>query len=133
MSFYQSTYGTDWTHLTLDEATERAYALGVADRLGQDNRREVQRIYDSMDSGYGRNMIELAFVEGRREAEALVDERGHAHVWSKLVEDTDPVTPDTLSSGSRDSLPEALTSTDFLKRTDVDSRKATRRPEFLDR
>ena len=35
MGLYEREYGTDWTTLDKDEATERAYALGVAESLGE--------------------------------------------------------------------------------------------------
>lgn len=134
MTLYGSAYGTDWDRLDLDEATERAYALGVAERLGEDNRGELRRIYNHVDAAYERNMIELAYVEGRREADAARSGGGGSDsVWSELVEEPDvSADPDDVTGG-RDGLPENLDETSFLRKTTPDSTESLRRPDFLDK
>ena len=68
MSRYDSEFDTEWDSLDKDEATTRAYAIGVAERLGEFNRETLEAIYAEMDSAYHRSMVELAYEEGRNEA-----------------------------------------------------------------
>lgn len=132
MTLYEDTFGSDWDRIDLDEATERAYAIGVAERLGENNRGELRRIYDDMDAAYERNMIELAYVEGQREADAARS-GGSQSVWSELVEEPDvSADPDDLTGG-RDGLPETLEATSFLREASPDSTESVRRPDFLDK
>ncbi len=135
MSFYEDEYGTDWTRLDRDEATERAYAIGVAERLGEFDREELEAVYDEMDTSYDKSMVELAYSEGRQEAsEATGANTDGEAVWAELVEgETVTVDPEDVPTGGRDGLPEALDSSDVLNRKDVDSTDVVDRPEFLDR
>ncbi|WP_018257005.1 hypothetical protein [Halomicrobium katesii] len=135
MSLYHAEYD-EWDALDKDEATERAYAIGVAERLGEYNREELEAIYDEMATNYNRSMVELAYREGRQEARAAVestDADGDA-VWADLVEgETILVDPDDRPTGGRDGLPSALDPTELLDRQDVDSTEALDLPDFLDR
>ena len=45
MSRYEAEFDTEWEMLDRDDATTRAYAIGVAERLGELNREELQAIY----------------------------------------------------------------------------------------
>ncbi|MFC6863152.1 hypothetical protein ACFQGE_06715 [Halomicroarcula sp. GCM10025817] len=136
MSLYERKYDTGWATLEKDEATDRAYAIGVAERFGEYNREELEAIYREMDSAYQRSMVELAYDEGRNEAKAAASD-GDADketVWNELVEgETTYVDPDDVPTGGRDGLPTALEPTELLDRQDVDSTEATSRPDFLDR
>lgn len=130
MTRYERVFGTDWESLGPDSATDRAYAIGVAQRLGEDNHEELQAIYDEMDSAYKRSMVELAYEEGQTEArEASADDES---VWSELVtgedDDTD-VDTDPGNSGP----PELLNTDALLDRADIDSTDAVDRPDFLER
>jgi len=136
MSRYEREFDTGWESLGKDEATTRAYAIGVAERLGEFNREALEAIYAEMDSAYHRSMVELAYDEGRNEAKAAA-ESGAADadaVWAQLVEgEVTTVDPDDVPTAGRDSLPEALDSGELLDRQDVDSTEAVDRPDFLDR
>ncbi|MFB6075301.1 MAG: hypothetical protein ABEJ89_09830 [Haloarculaceae archaeon] len=135
MNHYETAYGTDWDALDRDEATERAYAIGVAERLGEYNREELEAVYAEMDTNYDRSMVELAYQEGRNEAAEVAGETtdGDA-VWCDLVEgEATVVDPDRRPTGGRDGLPEALDPSEVLDRMEPDSTEALDRPEFLDR
>jgi hypothetical protein len=135
MSRYDSEFDTEWDSLDKDEATTRAYAIGVAERLGEFNREALEAIYAEMDSAYHRSMVELAYEEGRNEAKATVDSAtdGDA-VWAQLVEgETTLVDPGDVAERGRDGLPSVLDSGDLLDRQDVDSTDAVDRPDFLER
>ncbi len=136
MSHYNQDFDTDWASLDKEDATTRAYAIGVAERLGEFNREELHAIYDEMDSAYHRSIVELAYEEGRNEAQAAADPDnadGDA-VWAELVQgETVTVDPEAIPERRRDSLPDALDSGELLDRQDVDSTETVERPDFLDR
>ncbi|MFC7026986.1 hypothetical protein ACFQJ5_04365 [Halomicroarcula sp. GCM10025324] len=136
MSLYERKYDTGWDALEKDEATDRAYAIGVAERFGEYNREELEAIYHEMDSAYHRSMVELAYDEGRNEAKeaATAGDPDKEAVWAELVEgEKTYVHVDDAPTGGRDGLPKALEPTELLDRQDVDSTEATSRPGFLDR
>jgi hypothetical protein len=135
MSRYDSEFDTEWDSLDKDEATTRAYAIGVAERLGEFNREALEAIYAEMDSAYHRSMVELAYEEGRNEAKAAADpDSADADaVWAELVQgEVTTVDPEDVPTG-RDSLPEALDSGELFDRQNVDSTERVDRPDFLDR
>lgn len=136
MTLYGSEYGSDWATLDRDEATERAYAIGVAEKLGEFNREELEAVYEEMDTSYNKSMVELAYREGRQEATEAAkkaDTDGQA-VWAELVEgEKTYVEPDEMSTGGRDGLPEALEPSEVLDRQEVDSTDIVDRPGFLER
>ncbi|WP_324664771.1 hypothetical protein [Haloarcula sediminis] len=136
MSRYEREFDSGWASLDKDEATTRAYAIGVAERLGEDNREALKAIYAEMDSAYHRSMVELAYEEGRNEAKAAADPGSDDAdaVWAELVQgEVTTVDPDDLPTRGRDGLPGALDSGDLLDRQDVDSTEAVDRPDFLER
>ena len=135
MSHYERAFDTDWERLDADEASDRAYAIGVAERLGERNREELERIYGAVDTAYGRSMVELAYEEGRREAKEVAEEGVDSveAVWAELVEGGADIDPEEPPTGGRDGLPEALDSTEMLDRATPDSTDALDRPDFLDR
>ncbi|MFB6152506.1 MAG: hypothetical protein ABEJ40_11935 [Haloarculaceae archaeon] len=136
MGLYERKYGTEWTTLDKDEATERAYALGVAESLGEYNREEFEAVHGEMDTAYNQSMVELAFREGKNEGreiqrEATSDEEA---VWTELVDgETVVVDEDDLPTGGRDGLPEAIDGIDAVERPSPDEIDATDRPDFLDK
>jgi hypothetical protein len=136
MSRYEREYATGWSALDRDEATERAYAIGVAEKLGEYNREELEAIYEEMDTSYNKSMVELAYREGRQEASDAASREnadGEA-VWAELVEgETVVVDPDDRPMGGRDGLPEALGPSEVLDRQEVDSTDVVDRPGFLDK
>ena len=134
MSRYDREFEPEWDSLGKDEATNRAYAIGVAERLGEQNREELEAIYEEMDSAYHRSMVELAYDEGRNEAKAAAESATAEAVWAELVEgETTEIDPNDARERGRDGLPEALDGRDVLDRQDVDSTETVERPEFLDR
>ncbi len=133
---YEDTFGTDWETLSPDGALRRMYALGVAASLGHPDDEEYRRIRAQADSAYARNVLELAFEEGkqrgrhnRRELPADED------VWETLV--TDRESPP--SSSSRDTadprrpsgdVPDAVTRSSLLE-LDDDELERLRLPDLL--
>ena len=134
MSRYERGFDTEWETLGKDDATTRAYAIGVAERLGEFNREELEAIYAEMESAYHRSMVELAYDVGRNEAKAAADTADADAIWAELVEgETTVVDPEDVPDRGRDGLPEALDSGELLDRHDVDSTDAVDRPDFLER
>lgn len=142
---YEESFSRDWDGDTLDreEAVWRAYALGVAAALGEQNREE----YRELVAAVGRPLVEMAYDEGKTSA-ANLDSRlaaGEADlepadfpsredaVWSKLVSYRQGEGDQVASGGGgneRLGLPEFLERIDFdsLDRDDLDR---LRLPEFL--
>lgn len=136
MSKYEQSFGTNWKTLDVDEAVERAYALGVSTAIGEYHSEELDAIRGEMDSAYDRSVVDLAFEEGKTEGRELdVDESGgDSRVWNELV-DGEPVTidPDELPTGGRTGLPEAVDQIDAIERPDLDSTEKVSKPDFLQR
>lgn len=136
MSYYSDQFETDWTAAAVDreEVTRRAYAIGVAEKLGEDNRRELEALYEALESAYARSLVELAYQEGRQEATAALSDGEDDAVWEALVgtQTTTVEPPDHLTEG-RDGLPEAIGIGELFARMDAGSTEALDRPEFLDR
>ena len=126
MTRYESAFDTEWEQITPDEAAEHAYAIGVAELLGEDNRSHLHRLLEAMDTGYTRGLVELAYQEGRTEAKR----QGRDDVWETLV-DVDDNVEQSAPVPSR--LPRILELCERVRRRDVDSRAMTERPGFLDR
>jgi len=136
MGLYEQEYGTAWTTLDRDEATERAYALGVAESLGEYDREEFEAVHDEMDTAYAKSIVELAFREGKNEGReaAPAGDADDRQVWDELVEgEVVTVDEDELPTGGRDGLPEAVDKFEGLERPDPDEIDATDRPDFLDK
>lgn len=131
---YDRTYGTDWETLSKDEATERAFALGVATVLGTPYPDEYEAILSTASNSYDRSILELAYEEGKRKAtDQRPEVESESTVWESLVEDGPKTTvdPEDLPTGDRDGLPAALESVDLLDRPLPDELDVTRLPEFL--
>ncbi|WP_436925879.1 hypothetical protein [Halosimplex amylolyticum] len=136
MGLYDEKYGTSWSTLDQDEATERAYALGVAESLGEYDREEFEAVHDEMDTAYAKSIVELAFREGKNEGReaAPAGDGDDQRVWEELVEG-DPVTvdEDDVPTGGRDGLPEAVDKFGGIEKPNPDDIDATDRPDFLDK
>jgi hypothetical protein len=132
---YDRTYGTDWDTLEKADATERAFALGVAAVLGEPQPDEYERILETAANSYDRSIVELAYQEGKRKASGRRDEIDDAEtVWQSLVEDDGPKTTvdeDDVPTGGRDGLPAALDDLALLDRPLDDELDRERLPEFL--
>lgn len=137
MSRYNRTYGTDWETLDVDEAVDRAYALGVAASLGESHPDELEAVHDEMESAYDRSVVELAFDEGKtegRETDADAGESGDKQVWTELVTGASaPTDSGDVPAGDRTGLLAAIDRIDALDRTDIDSTEIVDRPSFLER
>jgi len=137
MGLYDEQYGTGWTTLDRDEATERAYALGVAEALGEYNREEFEAVHAEPSTAYGKSMVELAFREGKnegREYEPPADADTDRAAWADLVEgETVTVDEDDVPTGGRDGIPEAVDKIDAIEKPNPDEVDATERPDFLDK
>lgn len=139
MSLYKERFGTDWETIDdREEAVERAFALGVAARLGERHPGELDRINESIDTAYDQSFVELAYHEGREKASDL---EPHADadedIWTELVEEKTVVDPDDRpSAGGRDeeddAIPDALRGLDVDTRPD-DTTETVERPSMLDR
>ncbi|PSP70233.1 hypothetical protein BRC79_02620 [Halobacteriales archaeon QH_8_67_27] len=136
MGLYDQQYDTSWSELGRDEATERAYALGVAERLGEYNREEFEAIHDEMDTAYGKSMVELAFSEGKTEAKeaAPTGDADDEQIWDELVEgEAVAIDEDDRPTGGRDGIPEAVDKFEGLDKPNPDEIDATDRPDFLNK
>ncbi|THE63650.1 hypothetical protein D8Y22_17715 [Salinadaptatus halalkaliphilus] len=136
---YEDSFGTDWETIeSRDEAITRAYALGVATRLGASHPGELERLNAQTATTYDRSFVELAYQKGRDEAAEATAE-GISGVWETLVEEKTEIDPldradddewdDEVSAGS---LPDALGLIDIDTLPD-DSTERVRRPSMLDR
>lgn len=83
---YDDEYGTDWGEIDTDEAIERAYALGVAETLGETHDDELKRLVDAVNSAHDRSLVRLAYDKGRsRGMSAQPETEDDQSVWSDLV------------------------------------------------
>ncbi|MFC7097361.1 hypothetical protein [Halobaculum marinum] len=62
--------------LSPDEAIRRAHALGVAAAFGADTETALEEVRTSLDATYDRSIVDLAYREGKGDAEGY--ERGDA-------------------------------------------------------
>lgn len=135
---YEDTFGTDWTDLDdREEAVRRAFALGVAARLGERHPGELDRISRAVGSTYDRSFVELAYHEGRDKAKDVVPEAdSDEEVWAELVEGETRIDPDKrpdADEAEEDSeVPDAIKKFDVDSRPD-DSRDVVSQPKFLTR
>lgn len=115
---YDDRLGTDWEDISGAEAIRRAYALGVAAAFGYENREEFDRLRDALDTSYDRSIIDLAYQEGKHEAEVIHSDSEAADgdaVWRQLIEGAGPSgdlsDPDSSPDGSPAG--RAISATDF--------------------
>lgn len=130
MTKYEQAFGTDWETLGIDTATDRAYAIGLSELFDEDNREELQAIYDEMSSAYDRSIVELAYEEGRNRARNIGNETDHDDMWAALI--TDGQSRDDSQEFKDSDSPELLSVDSLLDRSDIDSTEAVSRPDFLD-
>ncbi|WP_435074229.1 hypothetical protein [Halorubrum sp. HHNYT27] len=103
---YDRTFGTEWDELSREEAVRRAFALGVAEGVGNRRSDELDRVMEAFPGAYDRTLVELAYDEGRTKAlDAAGDADGPEEVWDALVDG------EGLPRGppARDALPGAIT------------------------
>ncbi|WP_144798018.1 hypothetical protein [Halorubrum depositum] len=84
---YDRTFGTEWDELTREEAVRRAFALGVAEGVGNRRPAELDRVMEAFPSAYDRSLVELAYDEGRTKALVAADDADDPkEVWDALVD-----------------------------------------------
>ena len=136
---YEQTFGTDWETIDdRDEVVRRAYALGVATRLGAGVPGELERLAAQTDLRYDRSFVELAYQKGRDEAAASsIDDP--EELWEELVEEKTEITPPDRDDDAEwedptdeTGLPDALGLINIDTLPD-DSTDRVRRPSFLER
>lgn len=134
MTRYEESYGTDWDELDNDDAMERAYALGVSASIGEYLPDELDAIRNEVSSSYQRSVVDLAFEEGKNEAQE-VDVSGDGSegtVWAELIKgETVNVDPDDNPTGGPNGVPDALGKVDIIEQPDLDSTDAVELPDFL--
>lgn len=131
---YNAQYGTDWDTLDLEEAIERAYALGVLAGLDKGQPEEYGRVRAAV-GGPGSELVQLAYDEGKTAAaetpvpeekstwEQLVEESGKTELEEPDAEDAETAEepasapPSSLSAiKARESEPTLFHLPDFLER-----------------
>jgi hypothetical protein len=123
-----------WKRLDDEAAVERAYVIGVGERLGDDDRDELERIHASRKMDHARSLVELAHEEGRSAAlDAAPVYDSHAALWNDLVDDPVTVDPEAVRSGDRDWLPEALSVAEMLDTAGPEGTERLDLPGLLDR
>lgn len=128
---YTDKFDTDWESLTVEEASRRAYALGVSDSLGEPMPAEYDRIKEEFAGAYDRSVVELAYEEGRTRARELSYEAdAEENIWNALVE-AEPITTG-FGDPSESGLPKAMALGDFLD-PPGDDLDRVRLPKFLRR
>lgn len=152
---YERTFGTDWDALDdRDEAIRRAYALGVAERLGDDNPKELDRLTSEAQTAYDEQFVTLAYRTGRTHAAEVSGYVSGDDAWGNLIRDRDLTDVEELASRGIDydkpdavDVPDGLEPFDFEKRTFLpeslarprldtrpdDSTNRVSRPSFLER
>ncbi|MFB6165120.1 MAG: hypothetical protein ABEJ31_08165 [Haloarculaceae archaeon] len=140
MSLYADRFETDWDALDRDEATERAFALGVAASLGEHNPEEFEAIQAEMGSNYDSSIVELAYEEGKRKARkrkrATDSDADDRDVWEFVINeelaDAEPPEREDGPAERATDLPSAVTErTGATDKPDPDPEQ-TEFPEFLE-
>jgi hypothetical protein len=86
---YDRIFDAEWDELSREEAVRRAFALGVAEGVGNRRVAELERVKEAFPSAYDRSLVELAYDEGRTKAREAVDDADDAEeVWNMLVDGT---------------------------------------------
>lgn len=137
---YEQTFGTEWETLPNSEAAvRRAFALGVAERLGEHHPEELDRITAEIDTTYEQSFVELAYQKGREEAGKVDQDTEKKEVWAEVVEGKTTIeAPDRsdADTGNDDDafegLPDALQSI-TIDTLPADSTEVVERPSFLER
>ncbi|MDZ5812693.1 hypothetical protein U4E84_15210 [Halorubrum sp. AD140] len=84
---YDRTFGTGWDDLDREEAVRRAFALGVAEGVGNRRPEELDRVLEAFPGAYDRSLVELAYDEGRTKALEVVEGADDPEeVWNDLVD-----------------------------------------------
>ncbi|TYT61633.1 hypothetical protein [Natrialba swarupiae] len=143
---YERAFGTDWERIDdREEVVRRAFALGVAARLGETHPGELERLESQTETSYAQSFVDLAYQKGRNEAREVHESADDDEVWEMLVEKKTVVeAPDRGEDDEFDDIDpdadifEETTVPAALRRMAVDSRPddSTDRvgqPSFLER
>ncbi|ELY90444.1 hypothetical protein C483_13068 [Natrialba hulunbeirensis JCM 10989] len=128
---YDKSFGTDWESIDgREEVVERAYALGVAVRLGDTYTDELDRLTNQVETTYDESFVNLAYQKGRDEA-ANLSSQPPREIWQELVEDQ-TIIEATETEETDDTLPDAIRGVD-IDSPPADSTESLRRPGLLER
>lgn len=130
MNRYEQAFETDWEYISPEEASVRAYAIGVAETMGENNQHHLLKLLDAMETGYSRSLVELAYQEGRADATKRDQTATRDDIWESLVGSMDAP---AQTSDRREHVPDALALFEALNRQQPDSRDALAIPDFLSR
>lgn len=116
---YERTFGTDWEDVDHEEALRRAFAVGVAESLGEPAPEgELDRLKGQVSGRYGQSLVELAYDEGRNQAGRPAPGTDSEDVWDALVEGEREVltgpTRGAVRPARRTDLPESIAVPSFL-------------------
>ena len=125
---YAGEYGTEWTELTADEAIERAYALGVAQTLGEVHEGELDRLVDAVGTADDRALVQLAYDKGRsRGKTARIEAGGAEEAYESVVNEEER---EAVEIEDERELPRSLRRLPLLERPG-DGLDRVRLPRFL--
>lgn len=126
---YAAEYGTDWERLDEREVYRRAFALGIAESLGEEHPGELARLLDQVQSAYDEGIVELAYEEGRNRASkrAAKPEEDEETIWESEV---DEWVDEMVEVRVPDSLPPAVERLTMLDRHE-DRLERIRLPSLL--
>lgn len=125
---YETEYGTEWSGIETAEAIERAYALGVAETLGEQHPDELERLRGVAETPRDRAIVQLAYDKGRnRGSKASTSSDDADTVWSDLVSESER---ETVTVSRERDLPSALRSLPLLG-PPGDDLDRVRLPKFL--
>lgn len=126
---YAAEYGTDWERLDEREVYRRAFALGIAESLGEEHPGELARLLDQVQSAYDEGIVELAYEEGRNRASkrAAEPEEDEETIWESEV---DEWVDEMVEVRVPDSLPPAVERLTMLDRHE-DRLERIRLPSLL--
>ncbi|OIB57626.1 hypothetical protein [Natrialba sp. SSL1] len=128
---YDKSFGTDWESIDgREEVVERAYALGVAVRLGDTYTDELDRLTNQVETTYDESFVNLAYQKGRDEA-ANLSSQPPREIWQELVEDQ-TIIEATETEETDDTLPDAIRGVD-IDSPPADSTESLRKPGLLER
>ena len=130
---YDRAFDTDWESLSAEEAVRRMYALGIAAKLGHENRTERSRIRGLASSAYERSVLDLAYEEGVREvANVRTHHDTDEEAWEALVETPEAPSPELATDQVDSRRPDAIDRPALLDGFDADDLDRLRLPSFLE-
>lgn len=124
---YLDEYGTEWDRLDVESAIERAYALGVAETLGEAHPGEFDRLTEAVGSAHERALVELAYDKGRNRGREAPTDTDTETVYAGLVNDDER---ERVTVTRTQDLPKALRSLRLLE-PPADGLDRIRLPRFL--